>query len=643
MADITRDTASQSNPFDVATEHASFIWTVDFELQVIRGSVTHKLTVKKDSVKEVIFDTWDLEIFRIEVNGSNGKYDIKPKKAVVGSALHIFLPSNLKQDDKVTVKIDYSTTGGCTALQWLDKRQTQGKEHPYLFSQCQPTYARALAPLQDTPANKIKYSAAVTSILPVLLSARRVSPPADGPPHNGKAVGKEAVVYKYDQPVPIPTYLIAIASGNMRYKLFSKPEGKSWTSGVWAEPELIEKAFWEFSEDTTRFLSAEEEIIIDYQFGVYDLLVLPPSFPYGGMENACISFLTPSLLTGDRTLVDVVVHELTHSWFGNGVTHANPSHFWLNEGWTTYIERVLQERLHSPAERGFAYVIGSKALYDDLERYCDQPKFQRLVISFQNEEDPDDAYSSVPYEKGANFILHLEQTLGGLDVFLPYVKDYVKTFLGQSITTAQWKDHLYSYWSQHGGPEKVAALDTVDWEGWLYGEGTHLPVKMTYDLSLAEKAYHLAERWHNAAKDGSSAPDFKPSDIQDFNSNQIVVFLEKLHGYKSLDSPLILHLGKIYHIAETQNAEIRLRFYILAFLDPLAPAAKALLIPAIQWLIGEDNTGVIKGRMKFCRPVFRAAARVNRKAVLEAWNQNKGLFHPIAQKLIDKDLEAQVV
>jgi leukotriene-A4 hydrolase len=337
-------------------------------------------------------------------------------------------------------------------------------------------------------------------------------------------------------------------------------------------------------------------------------------------------------------LVDVVVHELTHSWFGNGVTHANPSHFWLNEGWTTYIERVLQQVLHSPADRGFAFVIGSKALYDSLKRYESQPKYQRLVISFDEGDDPDEAYSSVPYEKGANFILHLERTLGGLDVFLPYVKDYVETFIGKSITTAQWKAHLYSYWEKHGGAEKIKALDSVNWDAWLYGEGVELPVKMDYDLTLAETAYKLAERWDAARKTDVSKLDFYESDLKVFNSNQIVVFLEKLESYPALPSELTLYLGSLYNLSTTPNAEIRLRFYQVALSDPSSSAAKTLAVDAVKWVIGDDGSGVVKGRMKFCRPVLRAVTMVDRELAIHNWEKAKTGFHPIARKLIERDM-----
>lgn len=475
-------------------------------------------------------------------------------------------------------------------------------------------------------------------MLPVLLSAIRLSPPSDGPAHDGKVIGKDSVTYKYSQPVPIATYIIAIAVGNVQYRRFPQYEDKQWKTGVWAEPELIDSAYWEFSEDTARFLAAEENLVTPYEFGVYDLLVLPPSFPYGGMENACLSFLTPTLLTGDRTLVDVVVHELTHSWFGNGVTHANASHFWLNEGWTTYVERLLQQFLHSPANRDFAFVIGYKALQDSLKLYVNQPKYQRLIINFEQGEDPDEAYSSIPYEKGANFLLYLERTLGGLDVFLPYIKDYVNTFMRKSITTEQWVSHLYSYFEEHGGAEKIELLNKVNWNAWFYGEGLDLPVEMIYDLTLAEKAYALAARWDGARTKDISQLDFKATDLNEFDANQIFVFLERLQSFPSLPSQLISYLGSLYKLSSTLNAEIRYRFYDIALAEPLSAAAKGFVDEAAHWVVGTDGTGVIKGRMKFCRPVFRAINKVNNNLAVATFKKNQAAFHPIARKLIARDL-----
>ncbi|CAL1696869.1 unnamed protein product [Somion occarium] len=632
------DPTSQANFLQIASEHIDFDWTIDFNAKLISGSATHTFVVKEDDVKEVIVDTQALDLGKIEVEGQDVDYTVDPKHPVMGSALHIPLPAGLKSGSKVTATIHYKTTKDCTALQFLAKEQTQGKTFPFLFSQCQPIYARSLAPLQDSPSVKTTYTAKVASILPALLSAIRVSPPSTGPAHDGKVIGKDVVTYTYKQPIPIPSYLIAIAAGNLRYKAFPKVEGKDWTSGIWAEPELIDAAYWEFEADTTRFLATEETIVPPYRFGVYDLLVLPPSFPYGGMENACISFLTPTLLAGDRTLVDVVVHELTHSWFGNGVTQAHSGHFWLNEGFTTYMERVLQKVLHSEAERGFSFLIGYKGLQDDLKLHQNQPKYQRLVIEFEKGEDPDDAYSRVPYDKGANFLLYLERLLGGLDIFLPYITDYVNTFMGKSITTWQWKDHLYGYFKKNGGDTKIKLLDSVDWNAWFFGEGLELPVKIEYDTTLAKQAYALAERW-DAARSTSDLSEFKESDVESFNSNQQIVFLERLEGnYDALPSSHIDHLGELYHVSNTPNAEIRLRFYELALKDSPSDAAKRFAPVAAKWVVGDDGTGILKGRMKFCRPIFRAVNRVDKVLAVSTYKSAKESFHPIAQRMIEKDL-----
>ncbi|TRM61567.1 hypothetical protein BD626DRAFT_549145 [Schizophyllum amplum] len=614
LATTDVDPTTQSNYLAVASQHVHFDWDVDFDNEVLAGAATHDLRVLQDGVEEVIFDALDLDIESATVDGTDALFEIKPKHAVMGSALHISFPIKYDVNALVKVKIAYKTQKQCLALQWLDKEQTQGKQFPYLFSQCQPIYARALAPVQDTPSVKITYSANVTSVLPVLLSAIRASPPSDGPAHAGKEIGKDVVTYTYKQPVPIPSYLIAIACGNVRYRAFPAIEGKPWSTGIWAEPELIDAAYWEFCEDTAKFLAAEENIVGPYRFGVYDLL------------NACLSFLTPTLLTGDRTLVDVVVHEMTHSFFGNGVTHAHASHFWLNEGWTNYMERLLQQVLHSPAARGFHM------------QYERTPRYQRLVIDFAFGEDPDDAYSSIPYDKGANLILHLEQTVGGLDVFLPYIRDYVETFSGKSITTGQWKEHLYGWFMDHGGDEKIAALDSIDWDGWFYGEGMELPVKMEYDTSLAEAAYGLAARWDSARTSEVDTLDFTADDLTTFDSNQKVVFLERLQTYAALPLSHVRHLGELYNIAMTPNAEIRLRFYAIALQDPASDAAQAYAQAAVDWVIGAEPGGSVKGRMKFNRPVFRSAFLANREAALKAYEKQKTAFHPIARKMIEKDM-----
>ncbi|KAI0742559.1 metalloprotease [Daedaleopsis nitida] len=641
------DPSTQSNWQEVASEHIDLDWSIDFEQKAISGSATHVVRLKIDNAEEVIFDTFGLEITEVVVNDQPRQFVLGPKHEVMGRSLHITLPSDLKTGDTVKVQVFYYTTEDSIALQWLEKEQTQGKLFPFMFSQCQPIYARSLAPLQDTSSAKITYNAQVSSVLPALLSAIRVSPPLDGPPHDGKEMGKDVVTYKYTQPIAIPTYLIAVAVGRLSYRENPKAPGKEWTTGIWAEPETIEDAYKEFSEDMPKFLAKAEEMLPPYRFQVYDVLVLPPSFPYGGMENPCLTFVTPALIVGDRSLVDVVVHELSHSWFGNSITQANSTHFWLNEGWTTYMERVLLQKIHTAADRGLAYFIGYKALIDSLKEFEDkgQPQYQRLVIDFKTGEDPDGAYSDVPYEKGSNFLLHLETVLGGLDVFLPYVLDYVTTFMGQSITTDMWKNHLFKYWEAKGSAAQIKALNDVEWEQWLYGEGCALPVEMQsqYDQSLVSPALDLAKRWNNSRTEPDVTKlDFKPSDVASFSANEKMVFLEQLQLYPALPETHITHLGELYNLLDTPNVELRWRFYMAALLDPSSSAAHKYALPAAKWVTGTDGSGVIIGRMKYNRPTFRAINKVDRELAVRTYEENKIYFHPIARKFIEQFLGSKL-
>ncbi|EEB94219.1 hypothetical protein MPER_07004, partial [Moniliophthora perniciosa FA553] len=243
-----------------------------------------------------------------------------------------------------------------------------------------------------------------------------------------------------------------------------------------------------------------------------------------------------------------------------------------------------------------------------------------------------------PYEKGGNLICNIERTLGGLEVFLPYIRDYVETFMGKSITTQQWKEHLYEYYEKNGAEEKIKALDSIDWNAWFYGEGTELPVKMEYDTSLAKSAYDLAERWQKSASTDVSKLEFKETDLDGFNSNQKVVFLERLQSLNPLPSSHLFHLASLYKLSSTSNAEIRLRFYQLVLGDPSTEAAKKFAEEASRWVIG-DGTGMVVGRMKFCRGVFRAVFKVDKDLAIKAFQKEKNSFHPIARRLIEKDLK----
>ncbi|OCF30838.1 leukotriene A-4 hydrolase/aminopeptidase [Kwoniella heveanensis BCC8398] len=619
---LDRDLATLSNYHQVLTKHISLDWEIDWTKQVIGGSATLQFEVKDDGgVKEVVLDSSYLDISDVEIVGSGEKaqWSLDKRIEVMGQALRIQLPTSrpvpIKKGDLISIKITYSTTPQCTALGWLEPAQTKSKLHPYLYSQAQAIHARSMVPCQDTPAVKASYDAKVRSGrgLEVLLSALR---------KDVRDLGEGRREFVYEQPVGIPSYLIAIAAGELTHKPFEKLKDRKWDTGCWTEPLNMDAAYWEFHKDTANFVKTAEDLTSPYKFGTYEVLFLPESFPYGGMENSCLTFATPTIIAGDRSSVDVVAHEISHSWFGNGIGCASWSHFWLNEGWTTYLERLVS--FSQPVFIGGYLVLTIRAgLIDDLERL--PARFQKMVPEYKEHEDPDEAYSQVPYEKGANFLLYLERTVGGLDIFIPYMKDYVKTFEGTSITTEQWREHLFAYFKKHeDGEELTRKLGKVDWDEWLHGSGTDLCAEVKYDDTLSKACYDLAARW-DKARDGDVS-GFSKGDVEGFSATQKVVFLDKLESYPALPPKTVAALDKLYDLSSNGNAEIGLRFFETALKSgpEYAEAAAA-------WVIN-------KGRMKFNRPIFRLLNEQKPELAKKTFMDNESFFHPIARKMIARDL-----
>jgi leukotriene-A4 hydrolase len=283
-----------------------------------------------------------------------------------------------------------------------------------MFSQCQAIHARSIFPCQDTPDVKAPVNFNIRSPLPVVASGLPTGSRDYKPP--SKNGGRGTLLYSFKQEIPIPSYLFALASGD----LASASIGSRST--VWTGPEELVGCKWELEEDMEKFLEAAEKIVFPYAWGTYNVLVLPPSFPYGGMENPIFTFATPTIISKDRENIDVIAHELAHSWSGNLVSNASWEHFWLNEGWTTYLERRIQAEIHGEPHRGFSAIIGWKALQDSVERLGKDHEFTKLIVDLKG-KDPDDAFSSVPYEKGFVFLYYLENLIGKekWDKFIPHV------------------------------------------------------------------------------------------------------------------------------------------------------------------------------------------------------------------------------
>ncbi|KAL2857395.1 leukotriene A-4 hydrolase [Aspergillus pseudodeflectus] len=604
LINTPRDPNTLSNYNNFRCTHTEANFEILFEQKRLVGNVVHKLksTTNAES-KEILLDSSHVSIDEVQVNGNPAEWELLPPFGPLGTALKIKLDQPVQLDELVDVKISVQTTEKCTALQWLTKAQTSTKKHPYMFSQCQAIHARSIFPCQDTPDVKATFDFNITSPLPVIASGLpvRTSP---------SATQTGAKLYQFQQKVPIPSYLFALASGDID----EAPIGPR--SRVATSPDKLRECQWELEADTERFIETIEKIIYDYAWGEYNVLVLPPSFPYGGMENPTYTYCTPSIISKDRQNVDVIAHELAHSWSGNLVTSASWEHFWLNEGWTVYLERRILAAIHGEKYRHFSAIIGWKALRDSVERYGEDHEFTRLVPTLKG-QDPDDAFSSIPYEKGFTFLFFLEKLVGKekFDQFIPH---YFTKFKGKSLDSYEFKSTILEFFSSDAEASKL--LQELDWDGWFYRPG--LPPKPEFDTSLADIVYELAHKWKSQS--------FQPhlDDIKGLTANQIVVFLEQVLLFEQpLTADQSKLMGEVYGFAKSENIEVANLYLQVG----LKAGDKSVIEPTTE-LLGRI------GRMKFVRPLFRTLQKVDRQAAVETFERNKDFYHPICRAMVEKDL-----
>lgn len=597
------------------TKHTTVNYNIHFDAKKLKGHVSLILDRLAKGEDKIVLDTSFLDVSGVEIAGSKAEFDLAASRTEpYGTPLTIRVDGKHANKDELEVRIDVSTTKECTALQWLTPAQTSNKKHPYMFSQCQAIHARSLFPCQDTPDVKSQYTFNLRSSLPVLASglptgAKDFEPGKDGKPGT--------LLYTFHQKIPMPSYLFAIASGDLACASIGP------RSTVWTGPEELRACQWEFEADTEKYLQAAEKIVYPYAWTTYNVLVLPPSFPYGGMENPVYTFATPTVVSGDRQNVDVVAHELSHSWSGNLVSNASWEHFWLNEGWTTYLERRLQAAIHgSEKHRDFSAIIGWKALTDSIAGFGEDHNFTKLIPDLKG-KDPDDAFSSVPYEKGFTFLYHLEKLIGKgkWDKFIPH---YFTEFKQRSVDSYEFKATLLTFFDSDAEASKK--LNELDWDSWFYKPG--FPPKPDFDTTLADQCYDLASKWEalNSGKDSS----FKPSeaDIKDFTSNQSVVFLESIQTWsKPLSPELVEKMGDVYAFARSKNIELVSRYYVVG----LQAKTQKIYKPAAE-LLGQV------GRMKFVRPVFRELIKCDFKLAKATFEKNKDFYHPICRGMMEKML-----
>lgn len=607
-----RDPNTLSNYNNWRTTHTSVSLEISFDEQTLKGKVVHKLkSITNAEVQEILLDSSHVQVTDVEIDGKKHKFELARRLEPYGSALKIYLSEGVPNKKHIEVSIDFATTPACTALQWMTPAQTSNKKHPYMFSQCQAIHARSIFPCQDTPDVKAPFDFTIKSYLPVIASGLG----SESNPNKASADGS-AQTYHFKQPVPIPSYLFAIASGDIAFA----PIGPRST--VATGPDELAGCKWELENDTEKQLVAAESVVFPYKWGQYNVLVLPPSFPYGGMENPIYTFATPTIISGDRQNVDVIAHELSHSWSGNLVSNASWEHFWLNEGWTTYLERRIQAISHGNDDRwrDFSAIIGWSALTDSIKHFGETHEFTKLVIDLKG-KDPDDAFSSIPYEKGFVFLYYIEKLIGK-DKFDKFIPHYFETWSMKSLDSYDFKVTLLDFFSSD--KQVSEKLESIEWDNWFYKPG--FPPKPAFDTSLVDEVYSLADKWEDFTKDNKSDFTPTPSDIEGWSANQLVVFLERILLFsKPLPTTHAKYMGTLYSLRETQNVEISSRYYQVAL-----NSGDTSIKDQVVEMLGRV------GRMKFVRPLYRCLAAMDIDLAVETFEKNRDFYHPICRAMIVK-------
>lgn len=583
-----KDAHSFAEPKNAVVKHLDLDIKVDFSTHLISGKASWTIENLSKGT-EIIFDGRQLDIQKITLDDEDETtFSLGDEMKYLGRPLRIKIKPSTQQ-----VHIYYSTRKDAAAVQWLEPRQTAGKKSPFLFTQSQAILARTWIPCQDSPGIRFTYNAnvSVPKNLLALMSAIN--------PQKKNTEGR----YSFNQPKAIPAYLMALAVGDIEFMDIDE------RTGVYAEPITLQKAVNEFA-DMGKMVDAAEKLYGPYQWGRYDVLVLPPSFPFGGMENPNLTFLTPTLIAGDRSLVSVVAHELAHSWSGNLVTNATWNDFWLNEGFTTYIERRIVEAVFGKDEARMQELLGFntlKLLFEEMG--ADNPD-TKLKTNF-DDRDPDEGVSEIAYEKGYSFLRTIEEAVGR-DRFDTFLKEYFKTKAFQSLSTEEFLVYL----NKNLIKDDEALKTEIAADNWVFQPG--LPDNSPPVGSDKFKAIDsLLHHW-NGSKDASI---FNAVKLSTNESLYLLSHLAPETGIEQMNT-----LDQLFKFTDSGNSEILTAWYILAIrlkYKPTYPGIEKFLIQV--------------GRRKYLMPLYKELVKTPEGKVWagKIYKEARPNYHSVAYGSID--------
>ena len=597
MKPAENDVHSFAQPNDARVTHLHWRARVDFETKTIKAIASWTIETNPDT-DIILLDTKGLNIEKITLDEDvPTTFRLAESDSLLGEALAVLIRPTTKK-----VNIHYQTSPGAEAIQWLSPQQTSGKQFPFLFTQSQAILARSWVPCQDSPGVRFTYNAEVIvpkDLLALMSASNPSSKNAEG-------------VYHFEMKQPIPSYLLALSVGDFVFAPISD------RSGVYAEPGVIDTAAWEFA-DMEKMIAGAEVLYGAYPWERYDVLVLPPSFPFGGMENPRLTFATPTLLAGDRSLTSVIAHELAHSWSGNLVTNATWNDFWLNEGFTVYFETRIMEKLYG---RDYAEMLASlnlQGLKEEVQSMLQDGHGAdtRLKLNLEG-RNPDEGVTEIAYIKGYYFLRSIEEQ-HGRGKFDAFVKDYFKQNAFQGMTTERFVPFIKDYYQK----QFALSLDDAFFNKWIFSEGLPDDCPAPASVKFDEVDKVIAE-WNGSEKLSQEV-------TKNWSTHEWLHFLKNLPAKLTLSQMTLLdEAGKF---TASGNAEIITVWGVLVIQHHYEKA-----YPKIETFL--INTG----RRKFLMPLYGEMIKTEegKKRALAIYGKARPNYHYVATSSLDKLLEVKL-
>lgn len=583
----TVDAHSFANSNQVSTPHLHLSLRVDFEAKVLSGYVEYDLEYHDASADTLVLDTEMLSIARAEAYSSgewsNTDYALGERDSILGTPLSVSLPTGTEK-----VRVHYASSPQATGLDWVAPEGTAGGVHPFLYSQSQPHYARTWIPIQDTPLQRFTFTGELTTPAELLGLMGANNPP--NPERSG--------IYRFESRQKIPSYLMAIAVGDLDFHALNE------RMAIYAEPSVLAAAVNEFSY-TTDMMTVTEELFGPFAWDRYDQLVLPPSFPFGGMENPQLAFLTPTVIAGDQSLVSLIAHELAHSWSGNLVTNATWRDLWLNEGFTSYVENRIMEAVYGEERALMERMLDAQSLDAAMPHLSERQQVLHIELA---QRDPDTSFTAIPYTKAQQFLFFLEERFGR-DTFDAFVRQYFADFAFQSLTTEQFQEYLERELI-HPNPNQVSRQEIMQW---LYAPGlpdsAPRPQVDAFDRVLAAQ-----QRWFAGEEVDSS----------EWSIHERLYFLTNLP--EDINQQQLARLDEEFNLTNTRNNSVLATWLVIAIQHQYEPA-----MPRVEQML------MSMGRLAYIRAVYAALAATPEGLVQaqEIYARAKPTYHVLTRDQIE--------